>query len=321
VETAPVEGTAPTPVQETDTDATPVAPKVAEGITVAYLDPAAAWRANIDAPSGTLSAAAVATVHLLYDDTKAGVDHRETFEAVIHPLGPIVDASNLHVVDHDPRDFRPEPPTGAAYGLPDAPIATKAYWTGLEPSLADHLVRERRVTVWRSVGLKLYSRIGESEAEFTARCQAAAEDGADADIAKLRTTYAARIDRVRDQISTAERRVSELEADVSSRRQSEVMSGAGDLLGAILGGRRRSSSISKAASRRSQTKRTEERLDTAIDTMQAKAADLLELEDELEAEVLAIAEKWDAAAESIEPVDIPLEKSDVNVAPLTMVWI
>ncbi|MGF1665295.1 MAG: ATP-binding protein [Acidimicrobiia bacterium] len=307
--------------QSSDPDATPVAPKVAEGLTVAYLDPAADWRATIPAPSGTLCAAAVATVHLLYDDTKAGVEHRETFEAVIHPLGPMVDASNLHVVDHDPRDFRPEPPTGATYRLSDAPIGTKTYWTGLERSLADHLVRERRVTVWRAVGLKLYSRVGETEAEFNARCQAAAEDAADADMAKLKTTYAARIDRVRDQISTAERRVSELEADVSSRRQSEVMSGAGDLLGALLGGRRRSSSISQAASRRSQTKRTEERLDTAIDAMQAKAADLLELEDELETAVLAIEDKWNSAAQTIEPIEIPLEKSDVNVAPLMLIWI
>jgi hypothetical protein len=225
------------------------------------------------------------------------------------------------VVDHDPRDFRAEPPAGVTYALPEAPIDTKAFWNGLERALVDHLVRQRRVNVWRNTPLKLYSRVGETEDEFKARSAQAAEDAADADIAKLRDTYATRIDRVRDQISTAERRVQELEADVSTRRQSEMMSGAGDLLGAILGGRRGSSAISKAASRRSQTRRTEERLDTAIDAMQDQAADLLELEDELEAEVIEITDRWNRSAAAVESVEIPLEKTDVSVASLGLAWI
>jgi hypothetical protein len=314
---------APTETAGNQDDATPVAPKVAEGIPVVYLDSAATWAGKVGdkQDASRLEPAAVATVNLVYDDTSAGVDHTELYEAIIHPLAPIVDGSNVHGVDHDPRDFEPSAPTAARYALTDAPIDSKTFWSDLSTQLAEHLVRRHRLTVFRNAQLKLYSRVGESEEDFKARCSAAAEDAADAEIAKLKDTYATKIDRVKDQLAAAQRKAQELESDVSSRRQQEMLSGAGDLLGALLGGRRRSSALSSAASRRAQTKRTEERLDTALAAAGDKQADLEELEDQLEKDFQEITSKWNEAAANIEPIEIPLEKTDVSVAPLQLVWV
>ncbi|MDH4118137.1 MAG: DUF87 domain-containing protein [Acidimicrobiia bacterium] len=311
--------TAATPEPDLPDDATSVAPTVAEGIEVVYVDAAAPWREGLDLPGDTLKPGAVATVDLLYDDTAAGVDHREIYEAVIFPLAQTVTADNLYAVDHDDRDFIIEAPA-LPYGLPDNPIDTKTFWTSLSGALVDHLVRERKVTVFKNAALKLYSRVGESEEEFVVRCRDAAEDAADAEIAKLRDKHKTKIDRIQNQISTAERRVQDLEGDVGARKQQEILSGAGDLLGAILGGRR-GSTISKAASRRSQTRRTEQRLQTAIDAMEDKAADLIELEEQLEDDVMEISARWEDAAAATESVDIGLEKTDVSVRPLRLVWL
>jgi hypothetical protein len=298
-----------------------VAPKVAEGISVTHADPAATWLSAVGSTGGPLRPAAVATVHLTYDDTKSGLDHKEVFEAVIHPLHATVGDDNLHLVDHDPRDFRDEAPAGATYEFPDAALDTKTFWNGLAKNLADHLYRNRSITIQANPGLKLYSRIGESPEDFAARCGEAAEDAADADIAKLKDTYATKIDRVRDQISTAERRVSELESDVAAQKQDELLSGAGDLLGAIIGGRRRSSSISRAASRRSQTRKKQGRLDAAIDAMEGKAADLIELEDSLQTDVLEITDRWNRAAAEVEAFEVGLDKTDIDVEPLGLTWL
>ena len=46
-----------------------------------------------------------------------------------------------------------------------------------------------------------------------------------------------------------------------------------------------------------------------------------ELEEELAAEVAEITGRYDTAAAEIEEVEIPLEKSDVRVADLRLVWI
>ncbi|HEU5113097.1 MAG TPA: DUF87 domain-containing protein, partial [Acidimicrobiia bacterium] len=110
----------------------PVMPKVSEGVATVYLDPAAAWAGEVGAdPTGKrLTAAIAATVKLTYDDTKAGVNHQEAFEAVVFPVGPVLQPDSVREIDHDPRDFRSDPPEGAAYVLPEQKIDTKSFWTG-----------------------------------------------------------------------------------------------------------------------------------------------------------------------------------------------
>ena len=114
-----------------------------------------------------------------------------------------------------------------------------------------------------------------------------ANEQADRAIASLRDKYRVRIEGVRDQLAVADRRVAELDADIEARREEEVLSGAGDLLGALLGGRRRNT-ISRAASRRTQTRQTEARRDKAAGAKADKMADLAELEAELAYDVMAI---------------------------------
>jgi len=115
--------------------------------------------------------------------------------------------------------------------------------------------------------------------------------------------------------------VRELESDVQGRRQSELLSGAGDLLSVFLGGRGRSGGISRAARRRSETARTQERLRTAEQTMGDKYSELEAIEDELTNDVLEITDKWDISAGMLETVEIGLEKTDIVVDEVAVVWI
>lgn len=326
----------PTPSEPTTNDLAPgsdttevpddtlrVAPEVAHGVDVWFVTPSTPWISRVDgSPGGSvLEPVAVATVDLLYDDRYADVNHTEVFEAVIHPLDDSVTASNLIQVDHDERDFTDRAPEGARFGLVDEPIADKGWWRSLETSLADHLYRQRSVSVFKNPELKVYSRIGESREEFEHRCAEAAEDAADAEVAGLREKYEARIDRVRDQLRSAERRVSELEVDVASRKQQEVVSGVGDLLGSLLGGRRGSSALKGAASRRSMTRRTEERLESARARVSDELAEMEELEEDLARDITDIVSTWNDRATELEEVDIPLEKSDVSVRNLSLAWV
>jgi hypothetical protein len=61
-------------------------------------------------------------------------------------------------------------------------------------------------------------------------------------------------------MSSADARVTELEVDVSSWRQTEMLSGVGDLLGGLLKGRVNSSTLGRAASHRAASKKAEARL-------------------------------------------------------------
>ena len=54
--------------------------------------------------------------------------------------------------------------------LTDAPIDTKAFFTGIERSIRDHLTRTLTLELPTNTELKLYGRPGEPPADFTARC-------------------------------------------------------------------------------------------------------------------------------------------------------
>ena len=100
-------------------DESAVAPAVASGATVRYLDPAAPWAASVGAtPDGKrLQAFLAARVSLRYDDTKAALDTSQEWEALYGPLDAGIDLDDETAVDYDERDFRSEPPAGATYVL------------------------------------------------------------------------------------------------------------------------------------------------------------------------------------------------------------
>ena len=311
---------APTkPEQPVSDDASLVAPPVADGIGVVWAAPSVPWLEKAGGLPGShrLAPAAVARVHLRYNDHR--VEHEEEYEAVVYPLDD--GATHVTAVDHDERDFLPTPPDRAEYVLGTAGIGGTAFWRSLSTALAQRLIAEKVITVLKNPELKLYSRVEEDREHFDQRCRAAAAERADADVAGLTIKYQTRIRTAQDAIRKAEHRVRELESDVGARKQTELLSGAGDLLGALLGGKRTATGLRSAASRRNQTKRVEERLDTAADRLEMQQETLLNLESDLARDVEDITDRWDAAASQVEEAAIPLARSNVEVEPLRLLWL
>jgi hypothetical protein len=302
-------------------DVVPVPPKVAQGRVVSFLDPAAPWASQVGAdPTGTtLEAAIAARVRLLYDDTSAGIEHQEEFEAVLFPRADRLD--EVIAVDHDDRDFRPDPPAGVEYRIPDVDLGSVTSWKSIESELKDYLVAHLPIRVFRNPGLKLYSRVDETEEDFASRCDQAAENAADAALAKLKDRYKTRIGRVRDQIQTAETRLILADQEAAAKQQSELISGAGELLGTFIGGRSRSNPLGSAASRRAATQKARARAGAEASKLTAREREMVALEDELAEAVTDIVTKHREMAKNIEEIEIPLEKTDISVDELKLVWI
>jgi hypothetical protein len=315
------ESEAPAPALLRD-DETRVMPSVAEGVTVRFADPAAPWgeEVGIDEVSPRHQAALVATLSLLYDDTRAGVEHREEWEAVITPLTDPFDAAAAVSVDHDPRDFKPDPPPGATFLLPGAPIGSKTFFRSAEAALKDHLDWTGNITIWRNSDLGLYSRVGETRDDFEERCARTADDAADEAASDLRDKYETRLERARDQFEAAERRAREIEVDVSGAKRSEWTDLAGTVID-FLSGRRSARRVTTAARQRASVKSKQQRLRSA----RAKTADreeaIEELAEELEEELEDLATEWEDKARAIEQLDIGLERTDISVKEIILAWI
>ena len=321
----------PTAPAQLTADATVVMPPVAEGTPVRWLDPAAPWGDQVGvAPHGPVcEAAVVARVALRYDERSADVDHRQEWEAVWFPLGEQLDPAAAVPVDVDDRDLRPDPPDGVGYRIPDAPIDTKTWFRSVTTDLADHLRRAQRVTIMRNPALRLYSRVDETRDDFLARCDAAAQVDADAETAALTEQLNRRERQLDDKLTRARQRVEQLEVDESTRRHGELLAGAGQLLSVLFGGRRSTRSVvtglgrtvSGMAGRRGTTSRTAQRREAAVEQAARYSDDLLELEQGLADELTAIDARWQEAAADIEEVAIGLERDDIDVTDVALVWI
>ncbi len=313
--TAPVDS----PLSDT---ATPLMPSVAEGVAVHHVDPAAPWLADVggNAASTHYRPAVAARVQLVFDDTSAKLNHREEWEAVFAPLAGLFDADVARAVDYDDRDLVEAAPATATYELSDAPIDTKTYFNRARTAIKDYLYRERRVTVYRNTHLKLYSRVGESEAAFLDRCDLASQDRADTETAKLRDKYEKKLRQAQDKMETAERRAEEIRVDIEGARQSDFIDQAGALIN-ILTGRGGTRSVTGSSRRRASRRSKEQRLETAEGKVGDLADAMVELDQELREELVEINDRWEDAGADIETMEVGLEKSDIHVTDVGLIWI
>ncbi len=303
-----------------------VAPPVAAGIQVRYTTASAPWLASAGGtPNATRYVAAVAArLNLLFDDDKAALRETVEWEAIVTPLSIGFDAANVITADYDERDFVPTTPEGAIFVVPEADIKGKAFWSDIEKQLIDQAVASRTMTIQRNEELKVWSRPGETPEAFASRCELAANEQADAETVKVRATLETKVDRLKAAIDTAQRQADVAETSHKANRMQEVVAGAGALLGALFGGKNSARSIARAvtsvSSRHNTATKSDARVDAATGKIEAKNTELADLEQQLAEQLTAIDTKWDAVAKNVTSQDIPLERSDVRVLEVGLIW-
>ena len=131
------------------------------------------------------------------------------------------------------------------------------------------------------------------------------------------------------QLQAAEDRTEVLEAEQKGRRNDEMFSTAGSILGDLFGGRKSRGGMlgsvfrktGTAAGKRGRTAASGERLDAAENKIQLLHQQMEDLEADLTQEVTDIDTKWMTIAKDITTMPVTLEKSDVKVTQLSLVWV
>lgn len=271
-----------------------------------------------------LQAAIAARVKLIFDEAKADLRHEEEWEAIIPVEGDHLDVDSAINVDFDDRDFITDPPPNPIYILPPFEIGASDV-RSLGADLKNDLASDETYQLLVNPELKLYSRPGETQEAFATRCREAADDEMDAEVAKIRNKLERKRDSLATALAKAEDRVEELEVQAEGRRNAQLIDIGTSVLGGILGGRSRTRGLATAARRMSSSSRqkasSEARLDSARNRVAEKIEDLEELEAELADAVLDIEAEWLTKSQNVEPFEVPLEKTDISVDDLMLVWI
>ena len=307
-------------------DESAVAPAVPDSLPVRYGRADAPWLVDLDAAPGgdRLQPALAARVTLLFDETKAKLRHTDQWEAIIPLDGPTIDVGAAVAVDFDDRDFTDTAPEAPIYVLPEVELTASAVRSA-GAALRDALAMGETLTLLHNPELKLWSRPGETAEAFAARCDAAAEDGADEAAAEIRAKLARKRDSVEAALAKAEDRVAELEVQSQGRKNQQLIDIGTSILGGLLGGRSRTRGLASAARRMSSGSRQRASVEARLESAQNRAAEKIEELDELERDlqeaVIEIDDEWTARAAAVEEFEVPLERNDISVDELMLVWL
>ena len=220
-------GTAPAAA---DDGATLVAPSVAKGVPVAYVDPAAPWAATIGSSRAapvcaprSRSGAACATTR-----RRQGSTSSQEWEAIL-PLDGAARPGAARRGRLRRSRSRRRAAGGRAVRPAGRPAGRARRSSGTRPATPSSTgwSRPARSRSRRTPSSKLWSRPGESPEAFARRCVEAADTRADAETAKLTDKLGIKRDRLESALRTAQERMSQAQAEASSRKQRELVTGAG----------------------------------------------------------------------------------------------
>jgi hypothetical protein len=263
-----------------------------------------------------------ARVH--YVDARLGIDLTSDLHALA-PLteGPVTvqwDRADTTTVPPDALLHTPATPA-AGYGrVPDAAFDPKRYakWTtGFER----WIVQAQPLRLQSVRDLKLYSRPGETEAEFRMRARQTAHERRDAAVEKLRERYAPKMARAVERIRRAEESIAREDRQAGEQKLQTAVSFGAVIANALLGRKAVSLStlgrattaargVSRAAKERQDVAQARERLARAQEELRT-------IETALQREVDAMSDGADPALETIE---IKPKTSNVEVRLVAFAW-
>jgi len=231
----------------------------------------------------------------------------------------IVDWPEAWGLEIEPRDLG-EPRDPAHFDtLPDGMTDSPPY-TRLKTDFIDAIYREKRLPLWEQEDLGLRSEIGESKRDFEKRCQEAARETLEAEVAKLESAFEKRIERVKTQLGREERELEEDQIDFEGRKREEVLSAGESVLSMVLG-RRRSSALTQASRRRRMTAKAKADVRESEEAIEDLEEQLEELEAERDKAIEKLREAWSEDKIEIEDTGMRPRKSDIRAEAFGLAWV
>jgi hypothetical protein len=322
VEASRAAGPAAEPVPEGFTSSPPVLPK---GLEARYLDPAVAFSARLAPVLGhrTVQArtdgqtlwepALYAQIGLRFDEGTTFV-HDQTEHRLFFPMDSL-EPIDAELSDADLRQGSPA--EGLFSPLPDE-LDTATEVQARRKAIVEEILRGETTQMFRHRGLKLTSRGGEAREAFEQRVRLAIDDGADGAIVKLRERSQGKVDRLEGRRDKLERRLAGLEDDARQRAGSELVGAAETVMGMFFGRKR---SLSGVMSRRQQTTRAKRRVAETEGDIEALQDEIDDLVIELESQIAEVREEWVEKLTEIEAQAVGLERNDIRLDRLELVWV
>lgn len=280
-------------------------------------------------PSGDISynPAVIGVADVLYTNARYGINATQSYTllAPIHD-GPVpIDWAEAEAVEIDIRSLETTPLPGAKFvEAPEAVTNIKNYdtWKRL---LTQHIRTNMSIKLLTCPDIKLVSKFEEEERAFMIRLQHAIHEKRDTDLEAMKKKYASKIQTLDSRLQSARQAVEKQNAMASQKKLDAMVSAGSAVLGALLGKKAvTASSVSKvgtAVRRTSTAMKSGQGIEQAQEKYDAIDIQLQDLQIEMEGELAAITERYEAMKDRVEEIEIRPASTNATVHLIGLAWV
>jgi hypothetical protein len=257
----------------------------------------------------------------------ASVDHWQD----IHYLS-LVDDPVPQEVWGDSIEFHPDevalttqPDDGYLFAELPAEMSSPKSFAAWEKAFNDYVFRHVQCTVYQSKALKQTTAPGLSEMDARIELSHAAKEARDEAVETLKQKYADKLRTLQSKITAAELKVEKEKETAKSKKLEGLLNVGTSILGAFLGNKISSrtkvtqaasavKNIGKVTTSTGNLARAEQSYEELV-----MAKD--EMEQELQAEIETLSERFSVENLALEAIDIPLRKADTKIKLVALAWV
>ncbi len=240
--------------------------------------------------------------------------------APLPAMHALVDWGQAVLEEFKLQDLTTTPYGEALYGSLPEGMAESSPYTQLRAAFEEYVYRASTITTWQHPALKLASKPGEAEREFKVRCQEEARKQRDKELAQVTKEYERKLTQLQDKLEREQRELELDTAEFEGRKRDELLSAGESLVGMVLG-RRRSSALSKASTKRRQTAQAKADVRESEQVIARLQEEIAGLQQEQEQALEQVRAKWADEAMQLEQVEQRPRKSDIHVDAFGLTWV
>lgn len=256
-----------------------------------------------------------------YQDRKASVYTARTY--AFH-VPDVQKAGLVHWEEHqaDPveaRQLSGEPSDEGAFGELPPGLTDAKRLNSLQTELKDLIYNTGQLIIPLNPELKIYGNPDADFSQFQAAVQQTAREQRDAELDKLAGKYGQMMEKMEDKLKKKEMELSAERQELADRRREELYT-TGEALFSLMKGRTNYtlSRMSRASRYRKQTK---EDISESHNFIAEAEEEMFKLEQEFEAALQAVNEKWARIATTVEEYMISPYKKDIQMELFGIGWI
>lgn len=211
------------------------------------------------------------------------------------------------------------PAPQARFSPLDLPLNDARQMTALQRDFTDWIYRSVTVTARANEALKVYAGPDVSQAEFMRACAETAREARDAEIEKKIAQIDRKIKSLEDKLAREGRELREDEAELSHRKMEEMGTHAENVLG-LFGGRKNTRRLSSSLTKRRMTEQAKAEVEESLDAIDQYKQEILALEQERQAQIDEIGDRWGDVVNDISEVTVTPKKTDIFVELFGVAW-